>query len=276
MWFDVANGRTGHLRWDTFDRIIEAGFWPDTISTDGSTTSPTAESVIDFPNVLSKFLNFGMTLDQVVARATVNASRIFPLFHDRGTLNVGAPADVAVFELREGTFEFVDNYGNSRTGGQRLFPSETVLGGERMPGALRGRALAVGGVCPLKAPPKRFEAALGVFSRRLRGIRCQVRQELDLGLLQLALLLEGQRPPEMGVAKSSVAGNRPLEPEAPRSEDQCLGDDLHDVVVELEHEMVALSRLRAGQVHGRTRRGILEAVPAQPGGLTSTPQQASR
>ncbi len=136
VWFDVANGRTGHLRWDTFDGIIQAGFWPDTISTDGSTTSPTAESVIDFPNVMSKFLNFGMTLDQVVARATVNASRIFPLFHDRGTLNVGAPADVAVLELREGTFEFVDNYGNTRTGRQRLFPSETVLSGERV---LEGR-----------------------------------------------------------------------------------------------------------------------------------------
>jgi dihydroorotase len=132
VWFDVANGRSGHLRWDTFDRIIRAGFWPDTISTDGNTTSRNAESVIDFPNVLSKFLNFGMTFDQVVARATLNASRIFPLFHDRGTLNVGAPADIAVLELREGTFEFVDNYGNTRTGGQRLFPSGTVLGGKRV------------------------------------------------------------------------------------------------------------------------------------------------
>ena len=132
VWFDVANGRTGHLDWDTFDRILQAGFWPDTISTDGNTTSPTAESVIDFPNVLSKVLNFGMTLGQVVARATVNPSRIFPLFHDRGTLNVGAPADVAVLELREGMFEFVDNYENTRTGRQRLFPSETVLGGERV------------------------------------------------------------------------------------------------------------------------------------------------
>ena len=132
VWFDVANGRTGHLRWDTFDRIIQAGFWPDTISTDGNITSRTAESVIDFPNVMSKFLNFGMTLDQVVARATVNASRVFPLFHDRGTLNVGAPADIAVLELREGTFEFVDNYGNTRTGRQRLFPSGTVLDGKQV------------------------------------------------------------------------------------------------------------------------------------------------
>ena len=53
---------------------------------------------------------FGMPLDQVIACATVNASRVFDVFRDRGTLNVGAPADVAILELREGTFEFVDNY----------------------------------------------------------------------------------------------------------------------------------------------------------------------
>lgn len=132
VWFDVANGRRGHLRWDIVDRVLQAGFWPDTFSTDGNTTSRTTAGVIDFPNVMSKFLSFGMTLDQVVARATVNASRVFPLFNDRGTLNVGAPADVAVLELREGAFEFVDNYGNKRTGRQRFFPSETVLGGKRV------------------------------------------------------------------------------------------------------------------------------------------------
>lgn len=133
VWFDVANGRTGHLLWETFDRIMQAGFWPDTISTDGNTTSRGAASVIDFPNVMSKFLNFGMTIDQVVARATLNASRVYPLFRDRGTLHVGAPADVAVLEPREGTFEFVDNYENLRIGTQRLFPYETVLGGQRVP-----------------------------------------------------------------------------------------------------------------------------------------------
>jgi len=40
---------------------------------------------------------------------------------------------VAVLELREGTFEFVDNYGGKRIGRQRLFPSATVLGGKRVP-----------------------------------------------------------------------------------------------------------------------------------------------
>ena len=132
VWFDVGNGQNGHLRWDIVERIMQAGFWPDTFSTDWNVNSPTT-GVIDFPNCMSKFLGFGMSVDQVVARATVNASRTFDVFRDRGTLKVGAPADVAVLELREGTFEFLDNYQNKRTGRQRLFPSATVLGGKRIP-----------------------------------------------------------------------------------------------------------------------------------------------
>ena len=134
VWFDVGNGQTGHVRWDIVERVMQAGFWPDTFSTDWNVNSHTT-GVVDFPNCMSKFLGFGMSIDQVVARATVNASRTFEVFRDRGTLNVGAPADVAVLELREGTFEFLDNYGNKRTGRQRLFPSATVLGGKRVPRA---------------------------------------------------------------------------------------------------------------------------------------------
>jgi dihydroorotase len=132
VWFDLGNGRTGHLRWDIVKRVMDAGFWPDTFSTDWTPEGRTAQ-VIDFPNVISKFLDFGMSLEQVLARATVNASRVFEVFRDRGTLNVGAPADVAVLELRQGSFEFVDNYQNKRTGRQRLFPSQTILGGKVVP-----------------------------------------------------------------------------------------------------------------------------------------------
>ena len=82
---------------------------------------------------MSKFLMFGMPLSQVIACATVNASRVFPAFDDRGTLNVGAPADVAVLELRQGMFEFLDNYNNKRNGNQRLFPVAAVMGGKAAP-----------------------------------------------------------------------------------------------------------------------------------------------
>jgi len=49
-------------------------------------------------------------------------------------LKVGAPADIAVLELREGNFEFEDNYQNKRMGRQRLFPVATVLGGKKVAG----------------------------------------------------------------------------------------------------------------------------------------------
>ena len=133
IWFDVANGRTDHLRWDTFDAIMETGFWPDTISTDGFSTSRSAPGVRDYPNIMSKFLNFGMSLNAVVAASTQNPSRVFPFLRDKGTLNIGAPADVAILDLREGEFEFIDNYENVRPGNQRLFPFETVLAGRRVP-----------------------------------------------------------------------------------------------------------------------------------------------
>jgi dihydroorotase len=132
VWFDFANGRNGHVTWDVAERAMAQGFAPDTLSTDWNTESPKT-GVIDFPNVMSKFLLLGMPLDQVIVRATVNAARIFDAFSDRGTLNVGAPADVAVLELKEGTFEFLDNYEGKRTGRQRLFPIATVVGGKRAP-----------------------------------------------------------------------------------------------------------------------------------------------
>ena len=129
--FDFGNGVNDHFDWDLVERATRQGFWPDTISTENMRSSTTG--VVDFPNVMSKFFMFGMPLSQVIACATLNAARVFPAFDDRGTLNVGAPADVAIMELREGTFEFVDNYKGTRTGRQRLFPIATVLNGKRAP-----------------------------------------------------------------------------------------------------------------------------------------------
>jgi dihydroorotase len=130
--FDFGNGVADHFNWDVVDKATKQGFWPDTLSTDWNAMSRTT-GVVDFPNVMSKLLMFGMPLMQVIACATVNAAKSFPAFDDRGTLNVGAPADVAILELKDGSFEFVDNYKGTRTGKQRLFPVATVLGGKRTP-----------------------------------------------------------------------------------------------------------------------------------------------
>jgi len=129
--FDFGNGVSDHFDWDTVDKATKQGLWPDTFSTDWNTSSKTS-GVVDLPNVMSKFITYGMPLNQIIAAATVNAARCFPAFDDRGTLNVGAPADIAIMELREGNFEFLDNFKNTRTGRQKLFPSEVILGGKRV------------------------------------------------------------------------------------------------------------------------------------------------
>jgi dihydroorotase len=130
--FDVGNGRSGHITWEVAERAIQQDFLPDSISSDLTAPGRT-DRVFDFPTVLSKFLVLGLTVEQVIARATTNAARALPPFRDAGTLRAGAPADVAVFELRRGEFEFVDNVNTKRIGTQKLFPSAVFIGGRRVP-----------------------------------------------------------------------------------------------------------------------------------------------
>jgi dihydroorotase len=133
IWFDVGVGRNGHLWWDIAERALKQDFAPDTISTDW-TPEGRAGGVVDLPNCLSMFMMLGLPLEQVIACGSTRAARLFEPFRDRGTLKVGAPADVAILELREDSFSFVDNYKNVRSGRQRLFPNATVLAGKLVPG----------------------------------------------------------------------------------------------------------------------------------------------
>jgi dihydroorotase len=130
VWFDIGNGRVAHITWAEAERGLKQKFMPDTISSDWTDAGRT-DQVFDFPNVLSKFLLLGMPVDQVIARGTMNPARALPAFNDLGTLRVGAPADVAVLDLRSGDFEFVDNDNTQRTGKQKLFTTAAIVGGKK-------------------------------------------------------------------------------------------------------------------------------------------------
>jgi len=129
--FDIGNGRGGHITWEMADRALQQGFLPDTISSDLTAPGRT-DRVFDFPTVLSKFLMLGLSLEQVIARATINAARAIAPFRDLGTLAAGRPADVSVFELQTGEFEFVDNERTKRTGRQKLVPATVVVSGKQV------------------------------------------------------------------------------------------------------------------------------------------------
>jgi dihydroorotase len=131
VWFDIGNGRTGHITWAMANHAMESRLLPDTVSTDWTTNElARTEQVIDFGNVLSKFLMLGVPLSDVIAMATSNAAKTFPAFKGLGTLGVGVPADVTLFELREGSFDFFDNERAKRSGMQRLFATRTLFGGK--------------------------------------------------------------------------------------------------------------------------------------------------
>jgi dihydroorotase len=128
VWFDVGHG-AGSFSFEVMEKCLKQGFSPDTISSDLYSASLHGP-VYDFPTTLSKFLLLGMKLDEVIRRATVNATEVFNFGAPVGTLRTGAEADVSVLELREGEFTFTDSDGKTRTGQQRLFPVVTVRGGK--------------------------------------------------------------------------------------------------------------------------------------------------
>ena len=87
-----------------------------------------------FPNYVattpSKFLHLGLTLEQAIKRVTKNPSRVFGNLNGLGTLREGAEADVAVFALEEGDFDFFDAMGQKRVGHRKLRPVATVKAGK--------------------------------------------------------------------------------------------------------------------------------------------------
>jgi len=126
--FDVGNGRNGHITWPIVDAATRDGFWPDTISSDITGPGRTFR-VFDLGTVISKFLMLGMPLDRAIACVTSQAAARISAFEGLGTLAPNAPADIAVLELREGSFEFVDNVDAKRIGNRKLVASAVVMGG---------------------------------------------------------------------------------------------------------------------------------------------------
>jgi dihydroorotase len=122
--FDPAQGQT-HFSFDVAEKCMQQGFLCDTISTD--LTVVTAERrVFDLPTMVSKFLAMGVPLEKAVAMVTANPARVFDYGAEIGTLRPGSEADIGIFELRDGKFDFEDSDGVKRTG-QKMLASKAVV-----------------------------------------------------------------------------------------------------------------------------------------------------
>jgi len=126
--FDVGHGG-GSFDYTVAEAALAQGCPPDTISSDIHVFSGNTPGMPYVTWVMSKFLGLGFTLDQVVAMATVNPAKVINRLPRHGTLQVGAPGDVAIMELVEGPVSFVDTRNNSRSGNAYLKPVQTVTAG---------------------------------------------------------------------------------------------------------------------------------------------------
>jgi dihydroorotase len=125
--FDVGHGG-GSFRFDQAIPAMEQGFRPNTISTDLHTGSMNG-GMKDMLNVMSKFLNMGMNVQEVMEASTWKPAQVIKRT-DLGHLSVGAVADIAVFSMREGSFGFIDVQKKRMDGTQKLECELTVLGGD--------------------------------------------------------------------------------------------------------------------------------------------------
>jgi dihydroorotase len=65
--------------------------------------------VFDLPTTLSKFLLLGVPLEKVIELSTAAPARAISRADSLGSLKPGRPADVAVLDLVNGDFTFVDS-----------------------------------------------------------------------------------------------------------------------------------------------------------------------
>lgn len=125
---DVGHGG-GSFDFTIAEPAIQQGLIPDTISSDIHAYSGNSPSVPYLPNVMSKFLTLGFSLNQVIAMTTNRPGVIINRDPLLGTLKINAAADISIFDLVEKPVEWLDTRGNKRPGMYSLVPVQTIRAG---------------------------------------------------------------------------------------------------------------------------------------------------
>jgi len=124
--FDVGHGGAGF--W--FSQAIPAfkqGLIPNSFGSDLHRFSMNS-GMKSMLNIMSKYLNMGMTIEDVILRATWNAAKSIKR-DDLGNLGEGMAADIAVLNILNGDFGFIDSGGNKIKGNRKLEAELTIRAG---------------------------------------------------------------------------------------------------------------------------------------------------
>jgi dihydroorotase len=124
VYFDVGHG-AGSFWFRNAVPAVKQGFVPDSMSTDLHTGNYT---ILNMSNVMSKFLSMGVPLNDLIRRATVNPAQEIRR-PELGTLSVGKDADIAVLEVLQGKFGYVDCGVARMDGNAKLVARMTIRAG---------------------------------------------------------------------------------------------------------------------------------------------------
>ncbi len=137
--FDIGHGM-GAFGFQSAEEAIADGFPPDIISSDVHALCVDGPA-FDLLHTMSKLLNCGLDLPQVVAMASENPARAMRRT-DLGHLSVGGPADISLLEQIERRFVFTDVQGQTREGAMLLGARGSLIGGQWREAAPRDFELA--------------------------------------------------------------------------------------------------------------------------------------
>ncbi len=125
--FDLGHG-AGSFWFRNAIPAYRQGFYPDTLSTDlyfDNICGP----VFGMTNLMSKYLNIGMPLEEIIYRTTQRPAEI--LRHpELGTLRKGSCADIAVLQIENGKYGFYDGGHARMDGSQKLECIMTIRNGK--------------------------------------------------------------------------------------------------------------------------------------------------
>jgi dihydroorotase len=131
--FDIGHGM-GSLSFATARTMLAQGFLPDVISSDLHALCLDGP-VYNLLVTLSKFLAMGMSLADLVERATIRAARAVRR-RDLGVLEAGGVGDASVLRIEEGECTYVDSTGEKMSSNRRLVCEGCVMAGTFVPVAL--------------------------------------------------------------------------------------------------------------------------------------------
>jgi dihydroorotase len=134
--FDVGHGG-GMFHFSVAIPALKQGLLPNSFGSDLHRFSMNS-GMKNMLDIMSKYLNMGMTIQDILYRATWNSANSIKR-PDLGQLSEGADADLAVLSIRTGNFGFVDA-GGARMAGDRKFEAEMTIRAGKIVWDQNGRA----------------------------------------------------------------------------------------------------------------------------------------